>query len=214
MSNEEAKTGRERELPIRVVDRRWWAQEESNSSAGEAPARKPTYVEQLELQLAEKDEQLRATIARYREATSEYDAARVRARRDVAKEVERGRRVILTELLEVIDNLDRALDAARANPDVETMRLGVKMVRDQFLAKLGGFGVARIEALGAVFDPSIHEAATTVPTSDPAQADRVLGVIREGYRLGDDLLRPAVVAVGQAPKAGGEDESGAPNARA
>ncbi len=214
MSNEEVKPEHEAELPIRVVDRRWWAQGASDASAGEAPARKPTYVEQLEQQLAEKDEQLRATIARYREAAAEYDAARVRARRDVAKEVERGRRVILTELLEVVDNLDRALDAARANPNSETLRLGVEMVRDQFLAKLEGFGVTRLETLGAVFDPSVHEAATTVPTSDPAQADRVLGVIREGYRVGDDLLRPAVVAVGQAPKAVGGEESGAPNARA
>ena len=214
MSNNEDRPAHEKELPIRIVDRRWWVQGASDASADGTPARKPTYVEELERQLAEKDEQLRATIAKYREAASEFDAARVRGRRDVAKEVERGKRAILAELLEVVDNLDRALDAARANPDIDTMRLGVEMVRSQFLDRLEGFGVTRLDALGAVFDPAVHEAVTTVPTSDPAQVDRVLGVIREGYRVGDDLLRPAIVAVGQTPKPDDGHGSATPSARA
>jgi molecular chaperone GrpE len=73
------------------------------------------------------------------------------------------------------------------------------MVREQFLARLEGFGVARIAALGEAFDPACHEAATTVPVAEANQHDRVVGVIRQGYRIGGDVLRPAIVAVGQAP---------------
>src|SRR3990172_2937053 len=98
--------------PIRVIDRRWWAQSEGKSAA-EAPSLKPSYVEELERQLAEKDQQLQATIARYRSASAEFEEARARLRKEVAKDVERGRRSMIVELLEVVDNLDRALDAAR-----------------------------------------------------------------------------------------------------
>jgi molecular chaperone GrpE len=71
------------------------------------------------------------------------------------------------------------------------------MVQQQFLAKLEGFGVKRIDAQGARFDPLLHEAVTTVPASDSSSEGRVMGVITHGYRIGDEVLRPALVAVGQ-----------------
>jgi molecular chaperone GrpE len=71
------------------------------------------------------------------------------------------------------------------------------MVRQQFLAKLDGFGVKRIAAEGAPFDPLLHEAVATVPSSDPAADGRVVGVVTHGYRIGDEVLRPALVAVGK-----------------
>ena len=75
---------------------------------------------------------------------------------------------------------------------------GVELVRRQFLAKLEGVGVRAIEiASGAAFDPALHEAVTVVPTADAAQDGRVVGVIRRGYRVGADVLRPASVAVGK-----------------
>lgn len=203
-----------KEPPITFVDRRRWALRDGEGDDVDVALRKPSYVEQLEGQLAEKDEQLRETIAKYKAAAHEFDAARVRARRDVAKDVERGKRAILAELLDVVDNFDRAIDAARRTPDVQTLLQGVEMVRDQFLARLEGFGVTRIAALGESFDPTCHEAATTVPTSEPGKANHVLGVIRPGYRIGNDVLRPAVVAVGMATEPDGSVGSEDPSARA
>jgi molecular chaperone GrpE len=72
---------------------------------------------------------------------------------------------------------------------------GVEMVRRQFLAKLEGLGVTRIEVQDQPFDPEIHEAITTVPAATPDHDGVVVGVIRQGYRIGDDVLRPASVAV-------------------
>jgi molecular chaperone GrpE len=201
------------EIPVKVVDRRWWARGDAGKEAGDMPLRKPTFVEQLELQLAEKDEQLRATIAKYKEAANEFEAARLRGRREVTREVERGKRAILAELLDVVDNLDRAIEASRqaaarpgpeaapdprsepAGADFRTLLQGVEMVRDQFLARLEGFGVKRLEVLGCRFDPACHEAVTTVPTTEPARDDLVVGVIRNGYGIDGELLRPATVAV-------------------
>lgn len=184
------------ESDIHVVDRRWWARGDAGAGdEGATTFEKPSYVQELEARLAAKDEELRATIARYREANAEFEQARVRMRRDVAKDVERGTRAILADLLDVVDNLDRAIDAARTGTPGTALLQGVEMVRSQFLAKLDGHGVRTIDALGRPFDPGRHEAATTVPVTDPGQDGFVVGVIRQGYTIGDEVLRPAVVAV-------------------
>ncbi len=181
---------------IRVVDRRWWARKESADSTEPAQASlKPTYVEQLERTIADKDEQLRETISRYREASSQFEEARVRFRREVGKEVERGKRAILVELLDVVDNLDRALEAADRSTQSAALVQGVEMVRSQFLGKLDGFGVKRVDATGQKFDPARHEAATVIPTTDRARDGMVVGVVRHGYEIAGEVLRPAVVAV-------------------
>jgi len=181
---------------VRVVDRRWWAQGDGET-ASEAPSLKPSYVEELERRLAEKDAELAATIAKYRSAAAEFDDARARLRKEVAKDVERGRRTFIVELLDVVDNLDRALEAAHEAGTTDALRKGVELVHQQFLAKLEGFGVARIAALDRPFDPTLHEAVTTVPVDDPARDHLVVGIIRHGYTVGDEVLRPALVAVGQ-----------------
>jgi len=78
---------------------------------------------------------------------------------------------------------------------------GVDMVRRQFLSKLEGLGVRPIESTDSQFDPTIHEAVTTVPAATPDQDGVIVGVIRPGYRIGEDVLRPAAVAVARSADA-------------
>jgi molecular chaperone GrpE len=181
---------------IHVVDRRWWARGEA-ADAGAADSRfeKPTYVQELEARVAAKDEELRATLTRYREANAEFEQARARLRRDVANEVARGTKAVFADLLDVVDNLDRAIEHARAAGPDSPLLQGVEMVRAQFLAKLDGHGVRPLDAEGRRFDPAVHEAAATVPVADPGQDGVIVGVIRRGYAIRDEVLRPAVVAV-------------------
>jgi molecular chaperone GrpE len=152
---------KEHEIPVKVVDRRWWANAGAASSTEPATSSslKPTYVEQLEQQVAEKDKQVQEYIAKYRQAAGEFEEARLRLRREISKDIERARRDVLSEMLEVVDNLDRAIEAGRR------------------------------------FDPTIHEAITTLPASSPELDGTVVGVVRRGYRIGDEVLRPAAVAV-------------------
>jgi molecular chaperone GrpE len=186
----------EHEIPVKVVDRRWWAQGEGATSTTDAPrSSKPTYVEELERQLAEKDKQLQETLAKYRQAASEFEDSRARLRREISKDIERGRREILADLLDVVDNLDRAIESGAQGGSADALLQGVEMVRRQFLAKLEGLGVRRIEVDRGPFDPAVHEAITTVPAASPDQDGRIVGVIRHGYTIGDDVLRPASVAV-------------------
>jgi molecular chaperone GrpE len=197
---------KESEAQVRVVDRRWWARKDADSEQlDDRGARKPSYVEDLERQLAEQGAQLQSFTADHRRALDEFEQARMRFRRDVAREVERGKRFILLELLEVVDNLDRAISAARsgAGPTGESSEAlgnvtrGVELVRDQFLGKLGAWGVERIAALGVPFDAARHEAVTTTPV-DAAQDGLVVAVMKEGYAIGEEILRPASVVVGKA----------------
>lgn len=188
----------EYEVPVRFVDRRRWAHGEHPPSAPDQPLQKPTYVEELEQKLAQREKDAEEYLAKYRQASKEFEDARARMRKELAKDAERSRREVLISLLEVVDNLDRALDAA---PAQDALRQGVELVRNQFLAKLDGFGVKRIASEGAAFDPLLHEAVSAVPATDPSQDGRIVGIVRHGYRIGDDVLRPALVAVAKASEA-------------
>jgi molecular chaperone GrpE len=197
-SRRDEPTGAKTPPEVKVVDRRWWARSDQDASDEAAPSSgKPTYVEELEARLAEKDRVLQGYVEQFKSASAEFEQARVRARREVAREVERGRRSLLVDLLEVVDNLDRAIDAAAGKAPDDPLLAGVRMVRDQFLARLEASGVSEIHTLGEPFDPTLHEAVSVVPSPDAGSHDRVAGVIRRGYRIGDDVLRPAQVAVGK-----------------
>ncbi len=186
----------EEEIPVKVVDRRWWARGEDGSATSAAErSTKPTFVEELERQLAEKDKTAQEYIAKYRQAASEFEESRLRLRREIGKDIERSRREMLSDLLEVVDNLDRAIEAAGKAASPEALLQGVEMVRRQFLSKFESLGVKRIDSEGAHFDPMKHEAISTVPAAKPEDDGRVVGVIRHGYTIGDEVLRPASVAV-------------------
>lgn len=185
------------EIPVKVVDRRRWREDgEANPDASQPVSRKPTYVEELEQKVAQAEKQTQEMLAKYRGAAQEFEEARARMRKEIAKDAERSRREVLVSLLDVVDNLDRAI-AAASNP-ADPLLQGVTMVRDQFLAKLEGLGVTRIASDGASFDPRLHEAISSVPAPDSSQDGRIAGVVRQGYRIGDEVLRPALVAVAKA----------------
>ena len=180
---------------VRVVDRRWWARADAETAA-EEPVRKPSYVEDLERQLADSAAQLQQVLNDHRRAVDEFEQVKARIRRDVGREVERSRRTMLADLLEVIDNLDRAIASAGDPAGVATLGRGVELVREQFLAKLAAYGVAKVPAEGQPFDAQRHEAVTTTAVSSPDADGLVLAVLKEGYAIGDELLRPAAVVVG------------------
>lgn len=180
---------------LKVTDRRWWARTEGAPAPADEPKLKPTYIEELEARIAAKDAEIQQLLAKYRGASDEFDQARARLRKEVAKDVERGRRQMLVSFLEVLDNLDRALAAAGdgSEPSAGLVQ-GVALVRQQFLATLESFGVTRVDPLGTPFDPERHEAVSTVSV-DGAPSGQVVGVVRPGYLIGDEVLRAAMVAV-------------------
>jgi len=199
------------ETPLRVVDRRWWARKKGDEPVESGDARKPAYVEELEKRIADQGAQLQAYAAEHRRSLEEFEQIKTRIRRDVARDVERARRAVLVELLDVVDNLDRAIAALQSGPrsgdsgatdPAGSVTRGVELVRDQFLAKLAEFGVSRVQSVGQPFDAARHEAVATAPVADAAQDGCVVAVVKEGYAIGDDVLRPASVVVGRLEPAG------------
>jgi molecular chaperone GrpE len=104
---------------------------------------------------------------------------------------------LVRDLLEGIDNLERAIDALRASADGKITE-GLDMVHKQLLAILAKHGVEPIDALGKPFDPNEHEALLQQP-SDGVPEGTVVGVMSKGYRIRDRVLRPAKVAVSVKP---------------
>ena len=158
----------------------------------------------------------RAELKRLQNALAEAQDAVLRRQADFEnyrKRVERERtetynRVVADaarKLLPVMDNLTRALDAERSVQSGESAEFrhflhGVQLISKQLSEVLESFGVQSIAAVGERFDPHIHEAVVTEP-SDEHEPDTVVEELARGYRIGDRLLRPAMVKVA-APKSG------------
>ena len=154
-------------------------------------------IEDLNALLAKKQTELDRANARADQAHAEIEAAGRRLESAAAKELEQRTRKLLESFLPVVDDLDRAIAAAKTHIESADVVAGLDLVRRSLLTRLGQFGVAHLPALGEKFDPQRHDALALVPVTDSAQDGRVLDVMREGYLIGEDTLRPAGVAVGK-----------------
>lgn len=131
---------------------------------------------------------------------ADFDNFRKRSRREIADAEVRGREELLRELLPVFDNLERAMDHAETATSVQSLADGLRMVQRQFADTLGKLDIVRIESTGTPFDPSVHEAIQQIESAEH-QPGTVAAEVRSGYRLGERLIRPAMVVVAKAPAA-------------
>jgi molecular chaperone GrpE len=153
-------------------------------------------IEALNAQLAAKDKKIEAAEARADKAAGEIDAAGDRIAREAEREVARRSRALLTDMIGVIDDLERAIEASRAELDGSVFFEGMELVQRKFLAQLARHGVTPMEvAPGARFDPAHHEAVGMVPAAEPAQDGTIVAVTMRGYQCGDEVLRPPLVVV-------------------
>ncbi len=132
---------------------------------------------------------------------ADFENYRKRAARDAAAAGERAKSGLVRELLPVVDNLERALDAANAGErgdddgqPAEHLADGVRLVHSELVAVLARNGVEAFDPRGEKFDPELHE-ALSMRSEDGAEAGTVLDVVEKGYRLNGAVLRPARVVV-------------------
>jgi molecular chaperone GrpE len=128
----------------------------------------------------------------YLRKLADFDNFRKRKDKEMADWRRQANAELLRDLLPVIDNLERAL--AVGVEDKGGVRAGVELTLKQFKDVLGRHGIEEVDPLGAVFDPSLHEAVSRLHTH-AAEPDTVVQVLQKGYRLGDRLLRAALVVV-------------------
>jgi molecular chaperone GrpE len=128
--------------------------------------------------------------------TAEFDNFRKRVERDRKDMIEWAAADVIGDLLSIVDDFDRAL-AAPAPPEAQSFRAGLELIQRQLAELLKKRGVSTIEALGADFDPHQHQAVAYEEVTG-AREGEVVGVMGKGYKLGDRLLRPALVKVAKA----------------
>jgi molecular chaperone GrpE len=190
---------------IRVTDRRRIhinSNVEGVSSANyEAPSLKPTYVEELDARTKAAEQRVLDVQSRFEELRTqlqrETDQTRQRLNRAADERAERWKADFMVALLPVIDNLRRALQAAEGGGSLEAIIEGLRGTASSFDNALTVAGVQPIESVGEPFNPEFHEAVDTIEV-EPEMDGRVTAEYARGYRIGDQLLRPARVQVGRA----------------
>lgn len=128
--------------------------------------------------------------------TAEFDNFRKRVERDRKEMIEWAAADVINDLLSIVDDFDRAM-AADAPPEAQQYKAGLEMIQRQLAELLKKRGVSTVEALGADFDPHVHQAVAYEEVPG-AREGEVVGVMAKGYKLGDRLLRPALVKVAKA----------------
>ena len=126
--------------------------------------------------------------------TAEFDNYRKRVDRERQAANQAAAADLITELLPLIDDLERALAAEAGSGAAEAYRTGVELIRKQLLEVLARRGVAPLDTAGQQFDPHFHEAVAHEESADHA-AGHVIAEVRRGYVMGARLLRPAMVRV-------------------
>ncbi|MDA7977691.1 MAG: nucleotide exchange factor GrpE [Pirellulales bacterium] len=146
-------------------------------------------------------ETLREELAHSRDralrAQADFDNYRKRAQREIQDSQRYAAVNIARDLLPVVDNMQRALEAAQQAGEEGSLLQGVQMVAHQMQEVLAQHGLQQIEAEGRPFDPDLHEAVSQQPDAE-AEPGTVLHVVQVGFQLGGRVVRPAKVIVAQA----------------
>lgn len=185
-----------------------------NGSAGEDAPNTATVdplLAEAQKALNTKTDECKALNDKYLRQAAEFENYKRLAQRDQRDQIKFGNEQLLKEMLPVIDNLERALKAARDSDKGGHSALvqGVDLTLKQLSGSLAKFGVQAIETIGQVFDPTTHQAVAHVP-SDTVPSNHVVEEFQKGYRLHERMLRAAMVSVSSGP-ATATDQEAAPN---
>ena len=164
--------------------------EELTETHVEEPEREAPAPDDIAKVVAERDEYLGLA----QRVQADFENYRKRAVRDQERLVARAHERLVRELLPILDGLERALEAGEQHEEAKLLD-GVRLVEQALRAALAKEGLVEIETDGA-FDPHVHEALLTQPSTD-AEPGSVLEVVQRGYRVGDRVVRPARVIVAE-----------------
>jgi molecular chaperone GrpE len=161
------------------------------SAEASAPALDP---EELLARLQDAERQRDEVLDDLRRVAADFDNYRKRVAREQTQILARSGERVVAKLLPVLDDLERALDAAEHHEEAKVLE-GVRMTKDALAAVLASEGVEEIPADGP-FDPHVHEALMTQPADD-VEPGHVVQIVTRGYKIGDVVLRPARVVVAE-----------------
>jgi molecular chaperone GrpE len=207
LTGSQAPTTDEGSAEFKVEDRRHWVDEEgeteSESEVAEeiTPAR-PTVLDEYRNRAEEAEQRLLEYIEAFKQFKGEQEQVRGRLNRDIDRKVALKFGGLVAELLETLDDLDRALSHADSIPEATSIAEGLLLARKGFLSALERHGVEQVSPDDDPFDPNIAEAVRVDPVDAAERNGVVTETLRPGYRLDDHVIRPARVAVGRHTETG------------
>jgi molecular chaperone GrpE len=164
------------------------AQRSRSDTSGSDPSQR---LRQLEGELQQTQDRLLRSQA-------ELENFRRRMQREMQDERRFANQMVLVDLLPVIDNMERAINASEQTPECAGLLQGFQMLHQLFLSTLEKHGCRRVPAEGVNFDPTLHEAVMQTP-SEEHPTGAIVQVVQNGYQLQDRVIRPAQVIVSSGP---------------
>lgn len=195
MKNQESKSEDTSTLNFQVIDKRQFLNPDTidSGTAPEDKPRYPSYVEELMARMAETERKFQE---KKQQIDEEINRTRARLEGDFERKLSLEKQNILLPFLEVMDNLERALNSASQTGKILPLIEGVEITANLFRAKLRAMGVEAIPALDQPFDPNLAQAVGTVRVKDAGSDGVVVEEVQRGYVMNGQLLRPAQVRVG------------------
>ena len=146
--------------------------------------------------IADLKEQLEREKSKYLFLMADLENFRKRTLKEKADLLKNGAESAMRELLPVVDDLERAMDAINKGGDLDSLKEGVDLIYNKFVNYLKSQHVIAIDSTGKDFDTDVHEAVTMFPAPDPTMKGKVIDTTIKGYMINDKVLRHAKVVVG------------------
>jgi len=147
-------------------------------------------LEKAQEEIAELKNQLLYKVA-------EFDNYRKRTLKERAELILNGGEKVITAILPILDDMERAIENGAKTDDPEVLREGMALIHQKFMKTLEAQGVSKIDTENADFDTDLHEAVAMVPGMGDDKKGKVIDCLQQGYKLNDKVIRHAKVAVGQ-----------------
>jgi molecular chaperone GrpE len=148
----------------------------------------------MEVELEDARQEAREYRDKYLRALAELENQKKRVKREWEKHTQYANERLIYDILPILDNFERGIEASKLSHDFEGLAEGVEIIYRQLQELLEKEGVRQFESLGEVFDPHKHDAVLTIE-SDEHPPDTIIDEIERGYVMGDKVLRPARVSV-------------------
>lgn len=178
------------EEPVADTDKEAESAKEKNEEVAEEEAEEKTPLEKAQDEIEElKDKWLRSV--------AEFENYRKRTLKERAELILNGGEKVITAILPILDDMERAIENGEKTDDPAVLREGMELIHQKFMKTLEGQGVSKIETEDADFDTDVHEAVAMVPGMGDDKKGKVIDCLQKGYKLNDKVIRHAKVAVGQ-----------------
>ena len=149
----------------------------------------------------DKTAEYEATIAdlkdKYLRQAEEFDNYRKRVLKEKSELIQNGGESVISSLLPIIDDFERALQNMKKSDDTAALKEGVELIYQKFMKTLESNGLKTIETKEADFNTDFHEAVAMIPAPNDESKGKVMDCVQKGYKLNDKVIRHAKVAVGQ-----------------